>query len=226
MGPDVALAHLQHAAALAGWPLSAAQADTLLRFLAELERWNTAYNLTAVRRRDQMLVQHLLDCLAVLPALQRWGPLSELAPPRVLDVGSGGGLPGVVWAIAAPALHVTCVDAVAKKASFITQVAAVLALPHLRGVHARVERLAPPAAGRFDCITSRAFASLVDFTGLTSHLLSPTGCWLAMKGKRPDDEIAALPSGVSVFHVERLVVPGLDAERHLVWMRPSTQVAR
>ena len=192
---------------------SARQLQQLASYLDLLQRWNTTYNLTAVRDRDAMLIQHLADCLAVVRPL-----LARCSAGRVLDVGSGGGLPGVVLAVMAPKLDVTCVDTVGKKAAFIRQVAGQLGLPALHAVHARVETL--PATG-FDLITSRAFASLVDFTGLTAHLLAPGGVWMAMKGKQPQDELAALPSDVTVFHVEQLQVPGLDADRCLVWMKPT-----
>jgi 16S rRNA (guanine527-N7)-methyltransferase len=188
------------------------QCEQLAAYLGLLQRWNATYNLTAVREPEAMLTQHLADCLAVVAPL-----LARCPHGRVLDVGSGGGLPGVVLAIMAPALDVTCVDTVGKKAAFIRQVAASLGLPNLHAVHARVETLKLP---RFELITSRAFASLADFTRLTSASLAPGGCWLAMKGRRPDDEIAALPAAVEVFHVEPLAVPGLNAERCLVWMRP------
>ena len=183
--------------------------------MALLARWNATYNLTAVRDPAEMRVQHLADCLAVVEPLRR--QLGQRAA-RLLDVGSGGGLPGVVLAVADANWDVTCVDAVGKKAAFIRQVAAELALPNLHAEHARVEALkkAPP----FDVIASRAFASLADFVRLTRPLLAADGVWMAMKGKRPDDEIAALPADTEVFHVEPLAVPGLDAERCLVWMRP------
>jgi 16S rRNA (guanine527-N7)-methyltransferase len=135
----------------------------------------------------------------------------------VLDVGSGGGLPGVVLAAARPGDEVICVDAVGKKAAFIRQAALELRLPNLRGEHARVEQMSSPP---FNLIVSRAFASLADFVHLTTRLRDNEGVWMAMKGKRPDDEIAALPSTVDVFHVEQLRVPGLAADRCLVWMRP------
>ena len=185
------------------------------RYLSLLVKWNAAYNLTAVRDPAQMRVQHLADCLAVIEPLRR--QLGRGRPARVLDVGSGGGLPGVVLAIAEPLWDVTCVDAVGKKAAFIRQVAGELALPNLHAEHARVEALQGQV---FDVITSRAFASLSDFIDLTRVLLASGGVWMAMKGKRPDDEIAALPPNVTVFHVEPLQVPGLDAQRCLVWMRP------
>jgi 16S rRNA (guanine527-N7)-methyltransferase len=130
-------------------------------------------------------------------------------------VGSGAGLPGVVLAITSPELDVSCVDTVAKKALFIQQVAAALRLPNLHGVHARVEQLDQP----FDVVTSRAFASLVDFTQWSRGALATDGVWMAMKGKVPHDEMAALPQDIRVFHVEPLTVPGLDAERCIVWMR-------
>ena len=181
------------------------------------------YNLTAVRNPADMLVQHLLDSLAVVAPLRRHLQDKALAPGadgpsvRMLDVGSGAGLPGVVLSIVESHWDVTCVDAVAKKASFIRQVAAELGLPNLRAQHVRVEDL--PAPSGFDIVTSRAFASLADFVSLTGHLLSPTGCWMAMKGKVPDDEVADLPDGVEVFHVEQLKVPSLEAQRCLMWMR-------
>jgi 16S rRNA (guanine527-N7)-methyltransferase len=195
--------------------LSADIDPRLNTYLALLAKWNAAYNLTAVRDPAQMRVQHLADCLAVVAPLRR--QLGPRAQARILDVGSGGGLPGVVLAAAEPGWDVTCVDAVGKKAAFVRQVAGELALPNLHAEHARVEALqAPP----FDVITARAFAALPDFVRLTRPLLAPDGVWLAMKGKRPDDEIAALPGNVEVFHVEPLIVPGLDADRCLIWMRP------
>ena len=187
------------------------QTQALLNYLDLLQRWNTTYNLTAVRERAAMLTQHLADCLAVVPPLTR-----QRSARSVLDVGSGGGLPGVVIAIMLPVLQVSCIDTVGKKAAFIQQAAATLALPNLRALHARVESL---QGLQFDVITSRAFASLTDFAQLTRPLLAPGGLWMAMKGKRPDAEIDALSPEVHVFHVEHLTVPGLSAERCLVWMR-------
>lgn len=196
-----------------GLEATARQQEMLEGYLGMLQRWNATYNLTAVRDRQAMLTQHLADCLvAVRPLLTRCGA------GRVLDVGSGGGLPGVVLAALAPSLDVTCVDTVGKKAAFIRQVAGQLALPNLHAVHARVESMKTPG---FDVITSRAFASLSDFVSLTGALLAPGGVWMAMKGKRPDEEIAALPVSISTFHVEQLQVPGLVADRCLVWMRPA-----
>ncbi|MDN3919226.1 16S rRNA (guanine(527)-N(7))-methyltransferase RsmG [Roseateles violae] len=197
--------------------LSDAQIDKLLAYLGLIQKWNKVYNLTAVRDPRAMLTQHLVDSLSLVPALRRH---AAGRPLRLMDVGSGGGLPGVVLAICDPTLDVTCVDAVAKKASFIKQVAAELGLANLHGEHSRVEQLKAPA---FDLITSRAFASLLDFTALTRSHLKPGAIWLAMKGQHPADELAALPADLDVFHVEQLQVPGLEAQRCLIWIRPKTE---
>ncbi|MEO5697074.1 MAG: 16S rRNA (guanine(527)-N(7))-methyltransferase RsmG [Burkholderiaceae bacterium] len=193
--------------------LSDAQAQSLIEYLALLQRWNGTYNLTSVREPGQMLTQHLADCLAVIAPLR--GRLGA-AHARVLDVGSGGGLPGVVIALLNPGFDVTCVDAVGKKAAFLRQVAGELRLRNLHVEHLRVEQWA--SAG-FDLIVSRAFASLGDFTRLTRAHLDEGGAWMAMKGKTPAEELAHLPSNIEVFHVEHLVVPGLEAERCLIWMK-------
>jgi len=209
-----------------GLSLSAVQQGQLAKYMGLLSHWNATYNLTALRSAPDMLSHHLADCLAVLrPLMAHQDAVTAAAagrgdaavPIKLLDVGSGGGLPGVVLAICCPGLQVSCVDTVGKKAAFIRQVAAELRLPHLRGEHARVEQL----PGRYDLITSRAFASLDDFVRLTRQQLAPGGVWMAMKGKQPDDEMAALPADIEVFHVEQLGVPGLDAQRCIVWMRPK-----
>ncbi len=196
--------------------LSDTQLDLLLDYLALIAKWNKVYNLTSVREPQAMLTQHLVDSLSLLPALRRHAGGKAI---RLLDVGSGGGLPGVVIAICEPLIDVSCVDAVAKKASFIKQVAAELHLPNLHGLHSRVEDLKVPA---FDLITSRAFASLLDFTQLTRKLLKPGATWLAMKGQHPVAELAALPADLDVFHVEQLQVPGLDAQRCLISIRSKS----
>lgn len=197
-----------------GVALDEAQADRLLAYLNLLRRWNATYNLTAVHEAQAMWVQHVMDCLAAVPSVA--GRLhSRPGRPSILDVGSGGGLPGVVWAIALPGCEVTCIDTVGKKAAFIRQAAGELGLSHVRSVHGRVEGF---GGGPFDLITSRAFASLRDFTRLTRHLLAPGGCWVAMKGKFPADELAELALPSAMFHVEPLQVPGLGAERCLVWI--------
>ena len=208
--PDALAAGL----ATLGLSVDAAQQATLLAYLALIGKWNRVYNLTAVRDPGEMLTMHLLDSLAVVAPLGR--QLGD-RPARLLDVGSGAGLPGVVLAIAAPHWQVTCVDTVGKKASFIQQVAAELKLSNLSAQHARVESMTLPPV---DVVTSRAFSSLVDFTRLSRRHLAPGGVWMAMKGKVPTDEQAALPADVDVFHVEQLSVPGLAAERCLLWMRP------
>lgn len=222
---------LEAGARALGLSLGAAEQDRLLAYLALVAKWTRVYNLTSVRSPHEMLTHHLLDSLAVVEPLRREmaalraraadsgaapgtsGPGSNSLP--LLDVGAGAGLPGVVLAICCPDVDVTCVDTVAKKAAFIQQAAGALRLSNLHGVHARVEQLAGP----FEVVCSRAFASLADFAAWSGGALAPGGVWLAMKGKHPADEIAALPPVVSVFHVEQLAVPGLDAERCIVWMR-------
>jgi 16S rRNA (guanine527-N7)-methyltransferase len=219
---DALRTQLQAGAGALALGLAEAQITQLLDFLALLQKWNKVYNLTAVRDPQEMLTHHLLDSLAAVAPLRRHvaGLLQggAPAPVRLLDVGSGGGLPGVVFAICCPGVDVSCVDTVGKKAAFIQQAAVALKLRNLHGVHARVETLTTP----FDIISCRAFASLPDFvTWSRAALAAPHGVWLAMKGKHPDDEIAALPADVQVFHVEQLVVPGLDAERCIIWMKPA-----
>ena len=200
---------------------SETQRRQLLDHLALVQHWGRIYNLTAIRDGHRMLVHHLIDSLSIVPGLRRH--LAERShremPQRLLDVGSGAGLPGVAIAIMLPAVEVCCVDTVAKKATFITQVAAELGLANLRAAHARVEAMVDTP---YDVITSRAFASLQDFVAWTRHLLAPEGVWLAMKGRIPTTELGLLVAGVDAFHVEPLRVPGLDAERCLVWMRQST----
>ncbi len=201
-----------------GLDLSAEQQQRLLDYMALIQKWTKVYNLTAVRDPAEMLTHHLLDSLTAIAPLTRH-TLGQ--PIRVLDVGSGGGLPGVVLAICMPELNVTCVDTVAKKAAFVQQVAVSLKLPNLRGLHARVETLTDP----YQVICSRAFASLPDFVTWSRSALAEGGVWMAMKGKHPQDEIDALPKDVKAFHVEPLTVPGLHVERCMVWMRPDVCAA-
>lgn len=209
---------LRHGLQALGLALNDAQVQTLLAYQDWVAKWNKVYNLTAVRDPQEMLTHHLLDSLAVIAPLRRHLAQAGLAGgARLLDVGSGAGLPGVVIAIACPEVDVSCVDTVAKKALFVQQVAAALRLPNLHGVHARVENLTQT----FDVVTSRAFASLLDFTAWSRQALAEQGVWLAMKGKHPVDELAALPASTEVFHVEPLTVPGLAAERCLLWLRPA-----
>ena len=198
--------------------LSAEQQQRLLDYMTLIQKWNKVYNLTALRDPAEMLSHHLLDSLTAIAPLTRH---TQGQAARVLDVGSGGGLPGVVLAICMPELNVSCVDTVAKKAAFVQQVAVSLKLPNLRGLHARVESLTDP----YQVICSRAFASLPDFVTWSRSALAEGGVWMAMKGKHPQDEIDALPKDVKVFHVEPLTVPGLDVERCMVWMRPEVTVS-
>jgi 16S rRNA (guanine527-N7)-methyltransferase len=207
-------AGLRSGAQALGLALSDAQIQHLLAYAALIQKWNKVYNLTALRDPADMLTHHLLDSLTAIAPLSRH---TQGQPVHVLDVGSGGGLPGVVLAICMPELNVTCVDTVAKKAAFVQQVAVSLKLPNLRGVHARVESLTDP----YQVICSRAFASLPDFVTWSRSALAEGGVWMAMKGKYPQGEIDALPDDVKVFHVEPLTVPGLDVERCMVWMRPE-----
>jgi 16S rRNA (guanine527-N7)-methyltransferase len=214
-------ADLQHGLETLGLSLTTDVQAKLLGYMDLVGHWNRVYNLTAIREPAAMLTQHLLDCLAIVAPLRRefaGAGRRSGASARILDVGSGAGLPGAVLAICEPGWHVTCVDAVAKKASFIRQVAAELGLANLLGAHQRVEAMAGPG---YDLITSRAFASLADFVRLTQSRLAPAGCWVAMKANLTDEERLSVPTGVSVFHVEPLSVPGLDAARCLVWMRPG-----
>lgn len=202
-----------------GLDVSAEQQAQLLAYMDLIGKWTKVYNLTAVRDANEMLTHHLLDSLAVVAPLRR--EVAKLVLPegqpqlRMLDVGAGAGLPGIVIAITCPEISVTCVDTVAKKAAFIQQVAATLKLSNLKGLHARVESLTQP----YDVVCSRAFASLLDFTTWSQSALASHGVWMAMKGRHPDQELAVLPESVKVFHVEQLQVPGLDAERCIIWMR-------
>ncbi|QAU32880.1 16S rRNA (guanine(527)-N(7))-methyltransferase RsmG [Janthinobacterium sp. 17J80-10] len=192
--------------------LSDVQIGQLLDYLALLAKWNAVYNLTAVRDPQQMLTQHVLDCLAALPAF------SEAI--NVLDVGAGGGLPGMVlgiWGAArAPALQVSMIDTVHKKTAFLTQAKSQLGLASVTVHTGRVEQL--QVARKFDVITSRAFAELKDFITWSQHLLADGGCYIAMKGVAPLEEIGRLPAGWDVREVRALRVPGLDAQRHLVFI--------
>ena len=192
-----------------GLSLTAKQHEQLVAYLELMSKWNKVYNLTAVRDKTDMVRQHLLDALAVIPLIRG---------QRVLDVGSGGGLPGVVLAIVKPEVQVVTVDKVQKKIAFQTQVAAELGLTNLKPMSTRVEDLheAP-----FDTITSRAFSSLLDFVTLTEPLLAQNGEWAAMKGVFPHEEIEQLPATVKVTEVIEVHVPDLQAERHLVRLQKN-----
>jgi 16S rRNA (guanine527-N7)-methyltransferase len=184
------------------------QVAQLMDYLALLVKWNSVYNLTAVRDPRQMVTQHLLDSLAVVPAF--------VDAHNVLDVGAGGGLPGIVLAIARPDMRVSMIDTVHKKTAFLTQVKAELGLANVTVHTMRVEQL--QVAQKFDVITSRAFAELADFVNWSNHLLEEGGCYIAMKGVLPNEEIAHLPAGWRVTEARPLHVPGLNAERHLIFI--------
>ena len=181
----------------------------LLAFRDLLLKWNKTYNLTALRDPAQAISHHLLDSLAILP---------HVGAGNLLDVGSGGGLPGIPLAIAMPELAVTMVDTVQKKTTFLQQAVIELGLKNVTVHHARVEEL----QGQYAQISSRAFAEIGLFISLTRHLLAPGGRWLAMKGVRPDDELKALPADITVEAIIPLTVPGLDAERHLIILKAGS----
>ena len=200
-----------------GLPCTPQQQDQLLTYLQAMARWNKTYNLTALRQPEQMLIQHIFDSLAPLPHLFETVAGAD-QPISVCDIGSGGGLPGVVMAIMAPAWHVQCIDAVEKKTAFVRQMIGALNAPNLQGTHARVEQLAPQQA---DIVISRAFASLLDFATLAGPHVKEGGHLIAMKGKNPDAEVEDLQMRTSyrVEDIQPLVVPELNAQRCLVWMR-------
>lgn len=191
-----------------GVALSRAQRDQLAGYLALLDKWNRTYNLTAIRDATRMVTHHALDALAVLPHLP------QAADLRVIDVGTGGGIPGVPLAIARPDWHVALLDANHKKGAFLTQATIELGLANANVVVSRVEDYAP-AAG-FDIVVSRAFAELAAFVAGALHLAAPDGKLYAMKAAVPHDEIAALPSHVHVVSTNTISVPGLGAQRSLV----------
>jgi len=243
MRADSLLEEIKRNARVMGLVLNDEQTTQLHKYLVLIQKWNKVYNLTAIRNTAEMVTHHLLDCLAVIaPLRNRLAGLaymddgahdveSDVAGGQIgrgghvpflyslLDVGSGAGLPGVVVAICCPDIHVTCIDAVAKKMAFVQQVASELKLPNLCARHIRIETLSEP----FDIVVSRAFASLNDFVeGSRAAIKSDSGIWMAMKAKDTSLERQALTADIDVFHVEPLHIPGLDAERHLVWMRQKT----
>jgi 16S rRNA (guanine527-N7)-methyltransferase len=207
---------LKDGATAMGLTLSDAQLDKLMAYQALLAKWNKVYNLTALRDPAQMVTHHLLDSLSAMTAFA--------GAQRVLDVGAGGGLPGIVLAIwaaqAQPQMKITLVDTVQKKTAFLNQVKAQLQLGNVAVVHARVEQL--PIEQQYDVITSRAFAELKDFVTWSNHLLQQGGKYIALKGVLPQEEIDRLPPGWAVQQVQPLQVPGLDAERHLIFMERTT----
>ena len=207
---------LRDAAQALGLALSAAQEDALLAYLDQLQRWNRAYNLTAIRDPQQMLVQHVFDSLSIITPLNRI-LYKYTVNPVIVDVGSGAGLPGAVLAVMCPDASIHCVDTVEKKATFIRQIAGVLRLPNLQAHHARVEQLPSFEA---DIVVSRAFSSLVDFVSLAGKHAKAQGYLLAMKGREPLEEMEEMTNTTSwrVERVEPLQVPELDARRCLVWL--------
>jgi 16S rRNA (guanine527-N7)-methyltransferase len=184
-------------------PLDEATQARLLDYLTLMDKWNQAYNLTAIRKPLEMVDKHLLDSLSLL---------SHVQDAPLLDVGAGAGLPGLVIAIVRPGVDVTLVDAVDKKVQFMQHVIRTLQLPNARAIHSRIEDM----HGHYPQITSRAFASLADFVNLTRPLLGAGGVWLAMKGQIPQDELHTLPAWVKVTATPELRVPAALGERHLI----------
>lgn len=198
-------------AAQLGLALSRAQCERLARFAALLLKWNAVHNLTAIDRPEDVIPLHLLDSLAIVPELDA---VAGARPLRVLDVGAGGGLPGIPLAIVRPQWGLWLIDKVRKKTAFLQQARVELQLAHVEVVHGRVETWQP--AERFDVIVARAFGSLAELVAWTRHLLAPGGAWFAMKGAVPAPEIAALPADVRVRRTVKLRVPRLDGRRHLI----------
>ncbi|GLQ97987.1 16S rRNA (guanine(527)-N(7))-methyltransferase RsmG [Dyella mobilis] len=190
-----------------GLRLPAEAVPRLLDYQALLERWNGTYNLTAIRDPSEMISRHLLDSLAILPHVQG---------ETLADLGTGPGLPGIPLAIAAPGRQVLLVDSNGKKVRFLREAIRSLKLEGVRALQSRVEDV----EGEYDCVTARAFASLADMLAWGGHLLAPSGIWLAMKGKSPEEELAGVPDGFALEGIHVLDVPGLGtAERHLVALR-------
>lgn len=206
--------------------LSAASIQKLALYVLELEKWNKTYNLTALKSIDAMLVQHVFDSLSILPAMQEYTLANDIQAKSLLDVGSGAGLPGVVLAVANPAWHVTCLDAVQKKCSFVANVAARLGICNLTALHARVEETESLES---DVVISRAFASLKDFTMVAGHHARPGGVLVAMKSRQVKEDIKDLELSKTdwqVDQIEPITVPELMAERYMVWLRRKIDYAR
>jgi 16S rRNA (guanine527-N7)-methyltransferase len=195
-------------------PINDGQVEQLLAYLAQLDRWNGVHSLSAWKTQADFLMHHVFDSMTLIGPLARFVDDRRL---RILDAGSGPGFPASALASMQPTWSVTAVDAVAKKVAFIRQAATEAGITNLIGVHARLEDLVPLTP--YDIVVSRAFGSLDTFAAQTHRLLAPEGVWVAQKGRVPDEEIKALRADFQVFHVEPVTVPGLDVERHLVWMR-------
>lgn len=217
-GPGDGLEDLRAVLGEAGLDAAPSQVAALGHYVRLLQRWNAVYNLTAVRDPAAVLVQHVADSLSLVRPLRREVASAARGGVRVLDVGSGGGLPAIPLAILEPSWSVTCVEPVGKKTAFLRQAAAECSLPNLAAYDRRVEDL--PLTEPYHWITSRAYSSLARLVEGTRHQLAPDGRWVAMKGVTPDAEIAEVRDTADVFHVEQLHVPRLEAARCLVWMRP------
>ena len=210
-GFDAASLRASLAEGIKALPLSVddAQIDQMIAYLALLSKWNSVYNLTSIRDPKEMVKQHVLDSLSAAPAFKH--------AKNVLDVGAGGGLPGMILAITYPAVRVSMIDTVSKKTAFLTQAKTELGLKNVTVYTGRVEALAVTA--KFDVITSRAFSELCNFINWSGHLLAEGGQFIAMKGVAPDQEIERMPEGWQVQSLQPLSVPGMDAERHLVFIQ-------
>jgi 16S rRNA (guanine527-N7)-methyltransferase len=215
---DASFAALSSGVEVMGIALPGGANERLLGYLDLLERWNRTYNLTAIRDRQAMLKQHLLDSLAVLPLIEKSALAARHGQLRIADVGSGAGLPGIPLALARPEWQVTTIETVEKKSAFQQQAKIELAVANLTVINARVEQF---ASAQFDCVISRAFASLADYVGSAGHLIESDGFLCAMKGVLPVDEMATLPAGWRVDVIESLAVPGLDARRHALLLRKT-----
>jgi 16S rRNA (guanine527-N7)-methyltransferase len=196
-----------------GCPLGAETQAKLVAYVRLLEKWNRTYNLTAVREPEQMVTRHLLDSLAILPYLKG---------PRVLDIGTGAGLPGIPLALARPDLQFVLLDSNAKKTRFVTQACAELGLKNIEVVNNRVEKYHPEAP--FDTIVSRAFSTITDMLVASRHVCGAAGQFLAMKGVYPQEELTGMPPGYTVSDVPTLMVPGLSAARHVVIIVPADPI--
>lgn len=203
--------------------MSTEVATNVAQYLVELQKWNKTYNLTAVKRQEDMLVQHVFDCLAILPALKKQALNKGITFKTVVDVGSGAGIPGAIIALAQPNMNVFCVDAVEKKAAFVSHVAGKLSVKNLQAVHGRIEQLEEFDA---DLVISRAFASLEDFAHLAGKHVGKHGLMAAMKSRQiytDVDELNKANTGWEVFCIDPLTVPDLHAERYLAWLRRETR---